>query len=199
MPQTPGNSIEFNELQTSALESGSEISDMVSSHELGIEVEGLVPESNPDPPGRPECEHSFILNICSLSKPDTFVIAFISAEHPSSEKPDLKTIEKENTVETCAPTEDAGKYDVIFSGKVEIISKEQSVSNISQTIPRLKKIQNDNRIPDYVRQKIAEAMSLLKMDSNHKPITNLIQKTLKVAAYNIWACVDVGESQPEES
>ncbi|MBW0495139.1 hypothetical protein O181_034854 [Austropuccinia psidii MF-1] len=115
---------------------------MVSSHELGIEVESLADESNPDPPVLPECEHRLILNICSLSKPDTFVIAFISAQPPCSQKPNFKSYEKEKTVEPCAPTEDAGQEDVIFSGEVEIISNKQFVSNIAQTIPRLEKIQN---------------------------------------------------------
>ncbi|MBW0518500.1 hypothetical protein O181_058215, partial [Austropuccinia psidii MF-1] len=54
MPKTLGNSTEFNEQTTSAPESGSEISDMVSSHELGIEVESLAHEFNPDPPVLPE-------------------------------------------------------------------------------------------------------------------------------------------------
>ncbi|MBW0473626.1 hypothetical protein O181_013341 [Austropuccinia psidii MF-1] len=134
MPQTLG---------TSAPENGSEISDMVSSHELRIEVE-----------------------------------TFVSAQPPSSQKPNFKSYEKEKTVEPRAPTEDAGQDDVIFSGKVEIISKEQFVSNMPQTIPRLEKIQNDSKIPDYVHQKIAEAMSLLKMNLNR---------------------VDVGESPPEGS
>ncbi|MBW0579223.1 hypothetical protein O181_118938 [Austropuccinia psidii MF-1] len=122
MSQTLGNSIEFNELQTSAPESGSEISDMP----------------------------------------------------PSSEKPDFESYEKEKTVEPCAPTKDAGKDDVIFSGEVEIISKEQFVSNIAQAIPRLEKNENDSKIPDYVCQTIPEAMSFLKMDFN---------------------CVEVGESR----
>ncbi|MBW0576331.1 hypothetical protein O181_116046 [Austropuccinia psidii MF-1] len=168
LPQTPGNSTEFNEIQNSAPEGGSEISDMVSSHELGIEVESLAHESNPDPPVLQECEHRFILNICSLSKPDTFVIAFISAQPPSSHKQNLKIYEQEKNVEPCAPIEDARQDDVIFSGEVQMISKEQFVSSISQTIPRLKKIQNDSKIPDYVHQKISEAMRLLKMDLNHK-------------------------------
>ncbi|MBW0549040.1 hypothetical protein O181_088755 [Austropuccinia psidii MF-1] len=146
MLQAPGNSTEFNELQSSTPESGSEISDMVSSHELGIAV------------------------------PDSLVIPFISAQPPSSQKPNFEGYEKEKTVEPCAPTEDAGKDDVVFSGKVEILSKEQFVSNISQTIPRLEKIHNDSKIPDYLRQKIAKAMSLLKMDLNHKSITVQIQK-----------------------
>ncbi|MBW0471663.1 hypothetical protein O181_011378 [Austropuccinia psidii MF-1] len=98
LSQTPGNSVESNDLQTSAPESGSEISNMVSSHELGIEVESLSHESNPDPLVLPECEHIFILNICSLSKPDTFVIAFISAQPPSSQKPNFESYEKEKTV-----------------------------------------------------------------------------------------------------
>ncbi|MBW0510857.1 hypothetical protein O181_050572 [Austropuccinia psidii MF-1] len=176
LPQTPRNSTEFNELQTLAPESGSEISDISSSHELGIEVESLDNESNPDPPVLPECEHRFILNICGLSKPDPFAIAFISAQPPSSQKPNLKSYEKEKAVEPCAPTEDAGHDDVIFNGEVEIISKEQFVSNISQKIPMLKKIQNDRKNPDFVRQKIFETMSLFKMDSNHNSITNSIQK-----------------------
>ncbi|MBW0485982.1 hypothetical protein O181_025697 [Austropuccinia psidii MF-1] len=164
MAQTLENSTEFNELQTLAPESGSKISYMVSSHELGIEVESLEHESNPDPPVLPKCEHGFILNICSLSKHDTFVIAFISAQPPSSQKPNFKSYERERTVEPCAPTED----DVIFSGEVEIISKEPFVSNITQTIPRIEKIQNDSKIPNYVRQKIFEAMSLLKINLNCK-------------------------------
>ncbi|MBW0541913.1 hypothetical protein O181_081628 [Austropuccinia psidii MF-1] len=188
LPRTPGDSTEFNELQTSAPESGSEIYDMVSSHELGIEVESLAHESNPDPPVVLECEHQFILNICSLSKPDNFVIAFISAQPPSSEKWNFKSYEKEKTVESCAPTEDAGKDDVIFSGEVEIISKEQFVSNISQTIPRLEKIHNDSKIPDYLRQKIAEAMSLLKKYLNHKSITNSIQKHENVCLQYMGRC-----------
>ncbi|MBW0539022.1 hypothetical protein O181_078737 [Austropuccinia psidii MF-1] len=162
MPKNPGNSTESNELKASAPESGSEISNMVSSHELGIEVEILAHESNPDPPVLPYCEHQGILNICSLPKPDTFVIGFILAQPPSSQKLNFKSCEKENTVEPCAPTEDSGKDDIIFSGEVDIISKEKFVSNIAQTIPRLKKIQNDSKIPDYVCQKIPEAMSLLK-------------------------------------
>ncbi|MBW0540738.1 hypothetical protein O181_080453 [Austropuccinia psidii MF-1] len=86
MPQTPGNSTEFNELRAPSPESESEISDMVSSHELGIEVKSLAHESNPDPPVLPQCEHRLILNICNLSKPDSFVISFIAAQPPSSQK-----------------------------------------------------------------------------------------------------------------
>ncbi|MBW0483691.1 hypothetical protein O181_023406 [Austropuccinia psidii MF-1] len=93
LPQTLRNSTELSEIKTSALESGSEISDMVSSNELGIEVESLAHESNPDPQVLLEYEHRFILNICSLSKPDTFFIAFISAQPPSSQKPNLKPYE----------------------------------------------------------------------------------------------------------
>ncbi|MBW0495863.1 hypothetical protein O181_035578 [Austropuccinia psidii MF-1] len=89
---------------------------------------------------------------------------------PSSQKPNFKSYEKEKTVETCAPTEDAGQDDVIFSGEVEILSKEQFVSNIAQKITRIEKIQNDSKIPDYVRQKIAEAMSLLRMDMNQTEV-----------------------------
>ncbi|MBW0594095.1 hypothetical protein O181_133810 [Austropuccinia psidii MF-1] len=132
MPQTLGNSTEFHEQTISAPESGSEISDMVSSHELGIEVEILEHESNPDPPALPECEHRFILNIFSLSKPDTFVTAFISAQPPSSHKPNFKSYEKGKTVEPCAMSEDAGQDYVTFSGEVGIISKKQFVSNIAQ-------------------------------------------------------------------
>ncbi|MBW0584815.1 hypothetical protein O181_124530 [Austropuccinia psidii MF-1] len=152
MPQTLANSTEFHEKTTSAPGNGSEISDMVSSHELGIEVESLEHESNPYPPVVPE------------------------SQPPSSQKTNFKSYEKEKTVEPWAPTEDAGKDEVILSGEVEIISKEQFVSKIAQTIPSLEKIQNDNKIPDYVRQKISEAMSLLKMDLNHRSITNAIQK-----------------------
>ncbi|MBW0493311.1 hypothetical protein O181_033026 [Austropuccinia psidii MF-1] len=152
MPQAPGNSTEFHEQRTSAPKSASEISDMVSSHELGIEVECQSHENNQDPPVLPE------------------------SQPPTSQKPNFKSYQKENTVEPCSPTEDAGQYDVIFSGEVEIKSKEKFVSKIAQTIPRLEKIQNDSKIPDYVCQKIAEAMSLLKMDLNPKSITISIQK-----------------------
>ncbi|MBW0546927.1 hypothetical protein O181_086642 [Austropuccinia psidii MF-1] len=188
MPQNLANSTEFYEQTTSAPESGIEFSDMVSSHELGIEIEILAHEINPDPPVLPECEHRFILNICSLSKPDTFVIAFISAQPPSSQKPTFKSYEKEKTVEPCAPTEDAGQDDVIFSGEVEIISKEQFVSNIAQKIPMLEKIQHDCKIPDYVHQKIAKAMCLLKMDLNHKSITNSIQKRQNGCLQHMGRC-----------
>ncbi|MBW0479772.1 hypothetical protein O181_019487 [Austropuccinia psidii MF-1] len=156
MAQTPGNSTEFNEQPTSAPESQSKISDMASSCELGIEVESQSNEDNQDPQVLPE--------------------SFISAQPPSSQKTNFKSYEKEKTVEPCAPTEDDGHDEVIFSREVEIRFKEQFVSNISQTIPRLKIIQNDSKILDYVHQKIAEAMSLLKMDLNHKSITNSIQK-----------------------
>ncbi|MBW0552233.1 hypothetical protein O181_091948 [Austropuccinia psidii MF-1] len=113
MPQAPRNSTEFHEQRTSAPESGSQISDRVSSHELGIEVESQSHENNQDPPFLPE------------------------SQPPSSQKSNFKSYQKENTVEPCSPTEDSGKDDVIFSGNVEIISKEQFVSDIAQTIPRL--------------------------------------------------------------
>ncbi|MBW0579288.1 hypothetical protein O181_119003 [Austropuccinia psidii MF-1] len=58
MAQTPGNSTEFNERPTSAPESGSEISDMASSRELGIQVESQSHEDNQDPPVIPECHPS---------------------------------------------------------------------------------------------------------------------------------------------
>ncbi|MBW0574418.1 hypothetical protein O181_114133 [Austropuccinia psidii MF-1] len=152
MAQTLGNSTEFNEQPTSAPESGSEISDMASSRELGIEVESQSHEDNQDPPVLPE------------------------SQPPSSQKPNFTSYEKEKTVEPYALTEDVRQDDVILSGEVEIIYKEQFVSNIAQTIPRLEKFQNDSKTPDYVRQKIAEAMSLLKMDLNRNSITNSIQK-----------------------
>ncbi|MBW0529482.1 hypothetical protein O181_069197 [Austropuccinia psidii MF-1] len=126
--------------------------ELQSSHEVGIEVESLAHDSSPDPPVVPE------------------------SQPPSSQKPNFKSYEKEKNVEPCALTEDAGKDDVISSGKVEIICKEQFVSNIAQTIPRIEKIQNHSKIPDCVPQKIAEVMSLLTMDMNR---------------------VDVGESLPE--
>ncbi|MBW0468643.1 hypothetical protein O181_008358 [Austropuccinia psidii MF-1] len=175
MPQPLGNSTEFNELQTSAPQCGSEISGMVSSHELGIEVKSLSHEINPDPPVLPEFEHRFILNIFNLSDPDSFFIAFISDQPPTSQNPNFKSYEKEKTVKPCAPTEDYGQDDLIFSGEVEIIYNEQSVSNIAQIIPRLEKIQKDSKISDYVFQEIAEQMSLLKMDLNCNSITNSIQ------------------------
>ncbi|MBW0475553.1 hypothetical protein O181_015268 [Austropuccinia psidii MF-1] len=94
MPQTPGDSTKFNEQRTLAPEIGSEISNMVSSHELGIEVESQAHENNQDPP------------------------ALLESQLPSSQKPNFKSYEKEKTVEPCAPTEDAGQDDVIFSGEV---------------------------------------------------------------------------------
>ncbi|MBW0575325.1 hypothetical protein O181_115040 [Austropuccinia psidii MF-1] len=156
MAQNPGNPTEFNELSTSAPESGSEIPDMASSRELGIEVESQSHEDNQDPP------------VLQESQP------------PSSQKPNFKSYEKEKTVEPCAPTEDAGQDDVIFSGEVEIISKEQFVSKIAQTIPRLEKIQNDSKIPDYVHQRIAQAMSLLKMDLNRVEVGEYLPEGYQV-------------------
>ncbi|MBW0585226.1 hypothetical protein O181_124941 [Austropuccinia psidii MF-1] len=70
MAEIPGNSTEFNELPTSAPESGSEISDMASSCELGIEVDSQSHEDNQDPPVLPEFEYASIFNISNLSKPD---------------------------------------------------------------------------------------------------------------------------------
>ncbi|MBW0513411.1 hypothetical protein O181_053126 [Austropuccinia psidii MF-1] len=70
MAQTPQNSTDFNEEPTSAQESGSEISDMASTHELGMEVESQSHEDNQDPPVPSECEYASILNISNLSKPD---------------------------------------------------------------------------------------------------------------------------------
>ncbi|MBW0527783.1 hypothetical protein O181_067498 [Austropuccinia psidii MF-1] len=108
MPQTLGSSLEFNELQTSTPESGDKISDMVSNNKLVIEVKSLEHENYQDPPVIQDCEHTFILNICNLSEPDSFLIAFISAQPPSSQRLNLKSYEKEKAVEPCEPTEDAG-------------------------------------------------------------------------------------------
>ncbi|MBW0530085.1 hypothetical protein O181_069800 [Austropuccinia psidii MF-1] len=113
---------------------------MVGSHGLGIEVESLSHEINLDSPVLSEFDHRFILNICNLSNPNSSFIYFISAQPSTSQKPNLKIYEREKTVKPCAPTEDAEQDDVIFSGKIEIISKEKFVSNITQTIPRLEKI-----------------------------------------------------------
>ncbi|MBW0516448.1 hypothetical protein O181_056163 [Austropuccinia psidii MF-1] len=99
MPPTLGNSTEFNELSTSAPESGSEISDMVSSHELGMEVESLSHENNEYSTVLPEFEHKLILNICNLSNPDSFFIGFISAQPPSSQKPNFQRYWKEKTAD----------------------------------------------------------------------------------------------------
>ncbi|MBW0540572.1 hypothetical protein O181_080287, partial [Austropuccinia psidii MF-1] len=54
MAQTWGNSTEFNERPTSSPESGSEISEMANSHELGIEIESQSHEDNQDLPVLPE-------------------------------------------------------------------------------------------------------------------------------------------------
>ncbi|MBW0488339.1 hypothetical protein O181_028054 [Austropuccinia psidii MF-1] len=139
MPQTVGYSTSFNEPQTSSPESGSQISDIVSSHELGIEIESLAHEINPDPPVLPECEHRFILNIFNFFKTDNFVIDLNSAQYPSSQKQNFKSYERKKTFEPCAPTDNAGQDDVSFSGEVEMISMEQFVSNIAQAIPRLER------------------------------------------------------------
>ncbi|MBW0468798.1 hypothetical protein O181_008513 [Austropuccinia psidii MF-1] len=66
MPQTRGNSTELHEQRASALESGNEISDIVSSNELGIEVESHSRENNQYPPVLPEHEYALILNIWNL-------------------------------------------------------------------------------------------------------------------------------------
>ncbi|MBW0487617.1 hypothetical protein O181_027332 [Austropuccinia psidii MF-1] len=131
MPQTPGNSSDINELQTSAPDNGSKISDMVNIHELGIEVEGLRLKINQYSPVLPE------------------------SQPPSSQKPNFKRYEKEYTIEPCSPTEDAGKDDASFSGKVEIISKENFVSNIAQKIPRLEKTQKYIKISHYATETIS--------------------------------------------
>ncbi|MBW0494521.1 hypothetical protein O181_034236 [Austropuccinia psidii MF-1] len=175
MPQTPGNLTEFHEQSTSAPDSGNEVFDMVSSNELGIEVESQSHEKNQDPPVLPECEYTSILSI-GISQNLLLCHSLTSSQPPRSQKPNFKSYWKEKTVEPCSPAEDAGQDDVIFSGKVKIISKEQFFSKISQAIPRLEKMQNDSKISDYVRQNIAEAMSLLKRDLNHKSITISPQK-----------------------
>ncbi|MBW0470516.1 hypothetical protein O181_010231 [Austropuccinia psidii MF-1] len=124
MPKTKGNSTELNKLPASSPESGSKISYMVISNQLGIEVESLSHENNQDPPVLPEFEHKFIFNICNLSKPNSFLIAFISDQPPSSPKQNLNIYGKEKTFEPCEQTEDAGQDDVFFSGKLGIMSKE---------------------------------------------------------------------------
>ncbi|MBW0465102.1 hypothetical protein O181_004817 [Austropuccinia psidii MF-1] len=63
MPQTLGNATEFNELQTVTPERGRKISDMVSSNELGIEVESLAHANNQDPPVFPECDKIINLEV----------------------------------------------------------------------------------------------------------------------------------------
>ncbi|MBW0556304.1 hypothetical protein O181_096019 [Austropuccinia psidii MF-1] len=132
MPQTPQDSTELNEQRPPAPESGSEISDMVSSHELGIEVESQSHEKIKI--------HQFLQN------------------PPSPQKPNFKSYEKEKTVEPCAPTGDSGQDDIILSGEVEIISKEQFVSNIAQKSPRLEKTQKFSKIPDYVCVEVGESL-----------------------------------------
>ncbi|MBW0478849.1 hypothetical protein O181_018564 [Austropuccinia psidii MF-1] len=175
MHQTTKISTELNQLPASSPESGSAISDMGKSTELEIEVESLAHENHEDPLVLSECEHKLIFNILNLSKPDEFFIGFISDQPSSSQEPNLKIYKKENNVKTCTPTEDSGKDEVIFSGKVEIISNEKFVSKITQKILRLEKIQNGINIPDYVHQNIGKAKSLLKMDLNCKAISNCIK------------------------
>ncbi|MBW0535628.1 hypothetical protein O181_075343 [Austropuccinia psidii MF-1] len=78
IPQSMRNSTEFNEIQSSAPESGSEISDMVGSNELGIKVESLLQENNEDPPVLPD------------------------SQSPSSQKLNFKSYEKAKAVAPCA-------------------------------------------------------------------------------------------------
>ncbi|MBW0525495.1 hypothetical protein O181_065210 [Austropuccinia psidii MF-1] len=113
MTQTLGNSTEFHEQRTSAPESGSEISDIVSSHELGIEVEIQSHENNQDPPVLPESS--------KLSKTYFYDL---------SDGKDCGTL---LTNRRC------WARSLNIQWQVEIISKEQFVSNIAQKIPRLEK------------------------------------------------------------
>ncbi|MBW0557817.1 hypothetical protein O181_097532 [Austropuccinia psidii MF-1] len=94
MPKTPGNSTEFNELQTSAPESGSEISDIFSSHQLGIEVESLEHESNPDPPVLPECKWlGKRPNINATKKTNKKCHTFEGAKDSQDQGDDMITVE----------------------------------------------------------------------------------------------------------
>ncbi|MBW0556389.1 hypothetical protein O181_096104 [Austropuccinia psidii MF-1] len=170
MHQTLGNSAELNEQRTSAPESESEISDMLSSHELRIEVESCSHENKQDP--------------------QVLLESLISTQPPSSQNPNFKSYEKGKTVAPCSPTEDAGQDDLILSGKVETIYKETFVSKITQTIPRLEKTQKDSKIPDYVCQTISDAMGLLKMNLNQSTLL-FKAKLIKIAADNIWIGVSL--------
>ncbi|MBW0463871.1 hypothetical protein O181_003586 [Austropuccinia psidii MF-1] len=101
MQQTTIFSTQLAQLSNFSPESGSEISDMDSSNELGIEVESLEPENNLDPPVLPEFEHKLIFN------------------PPSSQNPNLKRYDKEKSVEPWALTEDVRQDEVVFSGKLK--------------------------------------------------------------------------------
>ncbi|MBW0515668.1 hypothetical protein O181_055383 [Austropuccinia psidii MF-1] len=101
MPQIPGNAKELNQLPTSASKNGSKISDMVSSNELGIEVESLVHENNQDPQFLPECEHKFMLNINNLSKPDFSHSLYFSSAFKLSKAKFEKLSEGKYSVTLC--------------------------------------------------------------------------------------------------
>ncbi|MBW0488763.1 hypothetical protein O181_028478 [Austropuccinia psidii MF-1] len=166
--QTPRISTELNQLSTSTPEIGSKFSYMNSGNELGIEVEILETENNLDPAVLPECVPEFILNIFMLTKTDSIFIAFNADQPSSSQKPNVKSYQKETTVDFCAPTEDVRQDEVIFSGKVEIISEEKYFLKI------VKKLQNNSIIPDYVHQRVGEEIILLKMDLKCKYSCNYI-------------------------
>ncbi|MBW0558119.1 hypothetical protein O181_097834 [Austropuccinia psidii MF-1] len=143
MAQTPVNSTEFNELSASAPDSGSKIFDMASSRELGIEVESQSHEDNQDTPVLPECEYASILNISNLSKPDIVSYPLFQVSLQALRNLILKAMRRKRLLNLVHRQKMLGKM-------------------------MLKEIQNDSKIPDYVCQKIAEAMSLLKMDLNRK-------------------------------
>ncbi|MBW0523813.1 hypothetical protein O181_063528 [Austropuccinia psidii MF-1] len=89
MPQTVGDSPQCNELQTSSPECRSEISDMVSSHELGDKVESLSHEINTDQPVLPE--------------------SFISAQPPSSQRPNFKPMRRKRLLNLVQQQKILGK------------------------------------------------------------------------------------------
>ncbi|MBW0501107.1 hypothetical protein O181_040822 [Austropuccinia psidii MF-1] len=54
--------------------------------------------------------------------------------------------------------------EVLFGAEIELITKEQFLTNSSQIDPILEGISKDARIPQYVRQKLQKARELLVAD-----------------------------------
>ncbi|MBW0539015.1 hypothetical protein O181_078730 [Austropuccinia psidii MF-1] len=96
MPQTPGNPTESNEQRPSPPGSESEISDMVSSHELGIGVESQSHENNQDPPVLPELDHND--NECPPTETSPVLNETIHDETFSASPKDIQAFEEREEV-----------------------------------------------------------------------------------------------------
>ncbi|MBW0520067.1 hypothetical protein O181_059782 [Austropuccinia psidii MF-1] len=106
MPQILANSIEFHEQTTSAPESGSEISDMVSGHKLGIELASLAHERNPDPPVLPECKGlGKRPNINAATKTNKKCHTFEAAKHARDQGDDMINVEVDHVDNESPHTE----------------------------------------------------------------------------------------------